>query len=287
MSKSKDTKFSAFSLLCRQKNITFERPVVMGILNITPDSFYDGGSYTTEELMLRRAHQIIEQGADMIDIGAVSSRSGAILLPPQEERDRLVPAIRLLRSELPDAVISVDTCYALPAEASIEAGADIINDISGGQFDSDMIPTIARLQVPYILMHTRGLPREMQQNTEYSDIIQDLAYYFSERLEQLYRLGGKDIVLDPGFGFAKTLEQNYFLMNHLDELFALFKEPFLVGISRKTMIYRLLNSTPKESLNGTTFLNTISLEKGASILRVHDVPEAVEAVNLHQALHKA
>lgn len=287
MSKSKDTKFSAFSLLCRQKNITFERPVVMGILNITPDSFYDGGSYTTEELMLRRAHQIIEQGADMIDIGAVSSRPGAILLPPQEERDRLVPAIRLLRSELPDAVISVDTCYALPAEASIEAGADIINDISGGQFDSDMIPTIARLQVPYILMHTRGLPGEMQQNTEYSDIIQDLAYYFSERLEQLYRLGGTDIVLDPGFGFAKTLEQNYFLMNHLDELFALFKEPFLVGISRKSMIYRLLNSTPKESLNGTTFLNTISLEKGASILRVHDVPEAVEAVNLHQALHKA
>lgn len=287
MSKSKDTKFSAFSLLCRQKNITFERPVVMGILNITPDSFYDGGSYTTEELMLRRAHQIIEQGADMIDIGAVSSRPGAILLPPQEERDRLVPAIRLLRSEFPDAVISVDTCYALPAEASIEAGADIINDISGGQFDSDMIPTIARLQVPYILMHTRGLPGEMQQNTEYSDIIQDLAYYFSERLEQLYRLGGKDIVLDPGFGFAKTLEQNYFLMNHLDELFALFKEPFLVGISRKSMIYRLLNSTPKESLNGTTFLNTISLEKGASILRVHDVPEAVEAVNLHQALHKA
>ena len=259
----------------------------MGILNITPDSFYDGGSYTTEELMLRRAHQIIEQGADMIDIGAVSSRPGAILLPPQEERDRLVPAIRLLRSELPDAVISVDTCYALPAEASIEAGADIINDISGGQFDSDMIPTIARLQVPYILMHTRGLPGEMQQNTEYSDIIQDLAYYFSERLEQLYRLGGTDIVLDPGFGFAKTLEQNYFLMNHLDELFALFKEPFLVGISRKSMIYRLLNSTPKESLNGTTFLNTISLEKGASILRVHDVPEAVEAVNLHQALHKA
>lgn len=287
MSKGKDTKFSAFSLLCRQKNITFERPVVMGILNITPDSFYDGGSYTTEELMLRRAHQIIEQGADMIDIGAVSSRPGAILLPPQEERDRLVPAIRLLRSEFPDAVISVDTCYALPAEASIEAGADIINDISGGQFDSDMIPTIARLQVPYILMHTRGLPGEMQQNTEYSDIIQDLAYYFSERLEQLYRLGGKDIVLDPGFGFAKTLEQNYFLMNHLDELFALFKEPFLVGISRKSMIYRLLNSTPKESLNGTTFLNTISLEKGASILRVHDVPEAVEAVNLHQALHKA
>lgn len=287
MSKSKDTKFSAFSLLCRQKNITFERPVVMGILNITPDSFYDGGSYTTEELMLRRAHQIIEQGADMIDIGAVSSRPGAILLPPQEERDRLVPAIRLLRSEFPDAVISVDTCYALPAEASIEAGADIINDISGGQFDSDMIPTIARLQVPYILMHTRGLPGEMQQNTEYSDIIQDLAYYFSDRLEQLYRLGGKDIVLDPGFGFAKTLEQNYFLMNHLDELFALFKEPSLVGISRKSMIYRLLNSTPKESLNGTTFLNTISLEKGASILRVHDVPEAVEAVNLHQALHKA
>ncbi|MCQ2298357.1 MAG: dihydropteroate synthase [Bacteroidales bacterium] len=257
----------------------------MGILNITPDSFYDGGSYTTEELMLRRAHEILDQGADMIDIGAVSSRPGAILLPPEEERDRLVPAIKLLRSEFPDAVISVDTCYSLPAEAAINSGADIINDISGGQFDPNMIPAVAKMQVPYILMHTRGLPGEMQRNTDYNDIIQEISSYFSERLEQLYRLGGRDIILDPGFGFAKTLEQNYFLMNHLDDMIQLFKEPFLVGISRKSMIYKLLGNTPKESLNGTTFLNTISLEKGAAILRVHDVAEAVETVQLHNALH--
>lgn len=259
----------------------------MGILNITPDSFYDGGSYTSDELMLKRAHQIIDQGADMIDLGAVSSRPGATLLPPDEERDRLVPAIKLLRAEFPEAIISVDTCYSLPAEASINAGADIINDISGGQFDPNMIPAVAQMQVPYILMHTRGLPGNMQQNTQYDDIVADLARYFSERLEQLYRLGGKDIVLDPGYGFAKTLEQNYFLMNHLNDLIALFKEPMLVGISRKSMIYKLLDSTPQQALNGTTVLNTIALEKGAAILRVHDVAEAVETLRIHQAIHKA
>lgn len=285
MAKSKDTKFSTFSVVCRQKNITFERPVVMGILNITPDSFFDGGSYTSDELMIKRAHQIFDEGADIIDIGAVSSRPGATLLPPEEERDRLVPAIKLLRSEFPNAIISVDTCYSIPAEASINAGADIINDISGGQFDPLMIPAIARMQVPYILMHTRGLPGVMQQNTEYQDIVQDLAIYFSERLEQLYKLGGKDIILDPGFGFAKTLQQNYELMNRLDELISLFKEPMLVGISRKSMIYKLLNTDPQHALNGTTFLDTIALEKGAHILRVHDVAETVEIVKMHQALH--
>lgn len=285
MAKSKDTKFSTFSVVCRQKNITFERPVVMGILNITPDSFFDGGSYTSDELMIKRAHQIFDEGADIIDIGAVSSRPGATLLPPEEERDRLVPAIKLLRSEFPNAIISVDTCYSIPAEASINAGADIINDISGGQFDPLMIPAIARMQVPYILMHTRGLPGVMQQNTEYQDIVQDLAIYFSERLEQLYKLGGKDIILDPGFGFAKTLQQNYELMNRLDELISLFKEPMLVGISRKSMIYKLLNTDPQHALNGTSFLDTIALEKGAHILRVHDVAEAVEIVKMHQALH--
>lgn len=285
MAKSKDTKFSTFSVVCRQKNITFERPVVMGILNITPDSFFDGGSYTSDELMIKRAHQILDEGADIIDIGAVSSRPGATLLPPEEERGRLVPAIKLLRSEFPNAIISVDTCYSIPAEASINAGADIINDISGGQFDPLMIPAIARMQVPYILMHTRGLPGVMQQNTEYQDIVQDLAIYFSERLEQLYKLGGKDIILDPGFGFAKTLQQNYELMNRLDELISLFKEPMLVGISRKSMIYKLLNTDPQHALNGTTFLDTIALEKGAHILRVHDVAEAVEIVKMHQALH--
>ena len=280
MHKSKDTKFSPFSIVCRQKIINFSKPVVMGILNITPDSFYDGGNYTTQELILKRAHQILDQGADILDLGAVSSRPGATLLPPEEERDHLIPVIKMLRSEFPNALISIDTCWSIPAEASINAGADIINDISGGQFDPNMINTIAQLQVPYILMHTRGLPGDMQQHTQYNDIVQDLALYFSQQLEKLYKLGAKDIILDPGFGFAKTLTQNYELMYRLDELISLFKEPMLVGISRKSMIYKLLNTTPQEALNGTTVLNTISLLKGASILRVHDVKEAIETIQL-------
>ena len=280
MHESKDTKFSPFSIICQQKLITFSKPVVMGILNITPDSFYDGGKYTTEEHILQRAHQIIEQGADIIDLGAVSSRPGATLLPPEEERDHLVPIIKLLRKEFPSALLSVDTCWSLPAEASINAGADIINDISGGQFDPQMLSTIAQLQVPYILMHTRGLPGDMQQHTQYNDIVQDLALYFSQQLEKLYKLGGKDVILDPGFGFAKTLTQNYELMYRLDQLISLFDEPMLVGISRKSMIFKLLNTTPQETLNGTTVLNTMALLKGASILRVHDVKEAVEIVKM-------
>lgn len=283
MQEKNQNSFKSFSLNIRQQLVTFNKPAILGILNITPDSFYDGGRYTQTEAILQHAHEIINQGADIIDIGAVSTRSGAQLLAPQEETNRLVPIIKLIRQEIPEAIISVDTCYSLPAEESIKAGADIINDISGGQFDDKMLSTIAQLQVPYILMHTRGLPEQMQQNTSYTDIIHDLTLYFSERLETLYRLGAKDIILDPGFGFAKTTEQNFEILRRFNELCVLFKEPILSALSRKSMIYKTLGCTPNEALNGTTVLNTLSLANGAKLLRVHDVAQAVEVVNLYQA----
>lgn len=283
MQEKNQNSFKSFSLNIRQQLVTFNKPAILGILNITPDSFYDGGRYTQTEAILQHAHEIINQGADIIDIGAVSTRPGAQLLDPQEETNRLVPIIKLIRQEIPEAIISVDTCYSLPAEESIKAGADIINDISGGQFDDKMLSTIAQLQVPYILMHTRGLPGQMQQNTSYTDIIHDLALYFSERLETLYRLGAKDIILDPGFGFAKTTEQNFEILRRFNELCVLFKEPILSALSRKSMIYKTLGYTPNEALNGTTVLNTLSLANGAKLLRVHDVAQAVEVVNLYQA----
>ncbi len=284
MTTYKDTKFSSFCINVQQKNITFFQPAILGILNITPDSFYDGGRYTHEAAIIKRAHEIIDQGADIIDIGAVSSRPGATLLAPEMERDILVPAIKSIRAELPHAILSVDTCYSLPAEAAVNAGADMINDISGGQFDSQMFPTIARLQVPYILMHTQGTPDTMQQNAHYNDIIQDLILYFSQKLETLYKLGVKDIILDPGFGFAKTTAQNYELLNRLSELSQIFPQPILAALSRKSMIYKPLNITPQEALNGTTALNTVALLNGARLLRVHDIPEARQTIKIIENL---
>lgn len=258
----------------------FDRPIVMGILNLTTDSFYDGGRYTEEHSIIERAGTILKEGGDIIDIGAVSTRPGAMLLPPEEEARRLAQAVALVRRHFPDAILSADTCYALPARQAIESGADIINDISGGQFDPEMFDTIASLQVPYILTHTQGTPDQMQQNCHYECIVDDLIKYFSSRIDILHTKGVKDIWLDPGFGFAKTMEQNHELLDRLDELTSLFREPFLVGISRKSMIYKKLNCTPEESLNGTTVLNTKALVYGAFILRVHDVKEAREAIEL-------
>lgn len=284
MTTYKDTKFSSFCINVQQKNITFFQPAILGILNITPDSFYDGGRYTHEAAIIKRAHEIIDQGADIIDIGSVSSRPGATLLAPEMERDILVPAIKSIRAELPHAILSVDTCYSLPAEAAVNAGADMINDISGGQFDPQMFPAIARLQVPYILMHTQGTPDTMQQNAHYNDIIQDLILYFSQKLETLYKLGVKDIILDPGFGFAKTTAQNYELLNRLSELSQIFPQPILAALSRKSMIYKPLNITPQEALNGTTALNTVALLNGARLLRVHDIPEARQTIKIIENL---
>lgn len=278
----KDTTFSEFSI----KMHTFHRPAVMGILNATPDSFYDGGRYQEEDTILSRARQIVEEGADIIDIGVVSSRPGAILLPPEEEAARLAPVVRMVRSEFPHMLISVDTCFSLPAARAVEAGADIINDISGGQFDSEMFPTVASLKVPYILMHTKGTPDHMQDNPHYDDILQEVAFYFSQKLDQLYRLGVNDVILDPGFGFAKSLDDNYDLFRQLPELIQLFpNEAMLVAISRKSMIYRLMGTTPQEALPGTIALNIAALQSGAQLLRVHDVKETIQAMKVMEKLN--
>lgn len=277
---TKRQEFEPFSITVRGRLVTFRRPAVMGILNITPDSFYDGGRYGDADAMLAQAQRLLAEGADIIDVGAASSRPGAELPPPEVEAQRLREAVSLIRSELPEAIVSVDTCYSLPARTAVEAGADIVNDISGGQFDEAMFRTVAELQVPYILMHNRGLPGVMQQMTGYDDIVGDLTRYFSERLDTLYRLGVKDVWIDPGFGFAKSVEENYELLHRLDELTALFREPLLTALSRKSMIYKRLGTTPDEALTGTVALDAIALEKGSRLLRVHDPRPATETIRL-------
>ena len=272
--------FNPFTVTVRGRLVTFSRPAVMGILNITPDSFYDGSRHSTPEAMLSHAHWLLDEGADIIDIGAASSRPGAQLLPPDIEAEKLANAVTLLRSTLPDAILSVDTCYSLPARRAIKAGADIINDISGGQFDDKMFSTVADLQVPYILMHNRALPSEMQQHTGYTDVIDDLTKYFSSHLDTLYRLGVKDVWLDPGFGFAKTVEENHELLHRLDELTSLFPQPLLAALSRKSMIYKPLGISPDEALPGTIALDTVALLKGSRILRVHDPKPALQTIEL-------
>ncbi len=276
----KQPEFTPFSITVRGRLVTFRRPAVMGILNITADSFYDGGRYRDADAMLAQARRLLAEGADIVDVGAASSRPGAALPPPEVEAQRLKEAVGLIRSELPEAILSVDTCYSLPARTAVEAGADMVNDIGGGQFDEQMFPTIAELQVPYILMHNRALPEVMQQMTGYDDIVADLTRYFSERLDALYRLGVKDVWIDPGFGFAKSVEENYELLHRLDELTSLFREPLLTALSRKSMIYKRLGTTPDEALTGTVALDAIALEKGSRLLRVHDPRPAAETVKL-------
>ena len=278
--------FTPFAIGVRGRVVEFRRPAVMGILNITDDSFYDGGRYREPAAMVAQAQRLLADGADIIDVGASSSRPGATLLPPDEEARRLAEAVTLLRQLLPEALLSVDTCYAMPARVAIAAGADIINDISGGQFEApvDGIPPIfaaaADLQAPYILMHTRGTPDRMQQQTGYDDIVDELARYFSQRLDLLYRLGVKDVWLDPGFGFAKSLDDNYELLRRLGELATLFREPLLTALSRKSMIYKRLDTTPDEALDGTTALDAIALFQGSRLLRVHDPKPARETIKL-------
>ena len=255
--------------------LSVNQPLVMGILNVTEDSFYDGGKYTTETAVVKRATQILEEGGDIIDIGAMSTRPNAIEIPEKEEIQRIVEAVTTIRTQFPEAVLSIDTYRASVAEAALEAGADMINDISGGTFDPEMIPTVGKWQVPYCLMHTTAKPDTMQQNTQYKDILADILQFFGTQIEKLHEHHVHDIIIDPGFGFGKTLEQNYFLIKNL-EVFHQLELPILVGISRKSMIYKLLGTTPEHALNGTTVLNTIALMKGAEILRVHDVKEAVE-----------
>ncbi|PRD49107.1 dihydropteroate synthase [Sphingobacterium haloxyli] len=259
--------------------ITFEKPLIMGILNVTPDSFYDGGKHNSAEQALVKAEELITAGADIIDIGAYSSRPGASPVSPQEEINRVVPVIRELSKRQPNITLSVDTFRADVAEVCIAAGAHVINDISGGTLDKDMFATVARLQVPYVLMHMRGTPQTMQTLTAYDDIVEDVATALGEKIATLRALGVKDIILDPGFGFAKTIEQNHELLHRVDELHY-FGLPLLGGISRKSMIYKKLNTTAEDALVGTIALNTVLLTKGVQLLRVHDVKEAKQLIEL-------
>ena len=261
-------------------------PQVMGILNVTPDSFYAQSRQQTEEGILSRVHQILEEGGNIIDIGAYSSRPNADHISTEEETKRLRHALSLIIHEYPQAVLSVDTFRADIARMCVEEyGVAIINDISAGNMDAQMFSTIARLGVPYILMHMQGTPQNMQQHPHYEHIVQEVLYYFSEKVQQLRDLGAKDLILDPGFGFGKTLEHNYELLNQLEE-FQIFNLPLLVGVSRKSMIYKLLGGGPEDALNGTTAIHAISLQKGANILRVHDVKAATEVVRIMAAMQK-
>lgn len=255
-------------------------PQVMGILNVTPDSFYSGSRMQTETDISARALQILDEGASIIDIGAYSSRPQAEHISPAEEMKRLRVGLEIVNRNHPNAVISVDTFRAEVAEYCVkEHGVAIINDIAAGEMDAQMFETVARLGVPYVMMHMQGTPQSMQREPHYENLLREVFLYFARKVQQLRDLGVKDIVLDPGFGFGKTLEHNYELMAHLEE-FSIFELPLLVGVSRKSMIYRLLGGTPQDALNGTTVLDTIALMKGANILRVHDVREAVETVKI-------
>ena len=261
-------------------------PCVMGILNITPDSFYAGSRMQTETEIAARAQQILDEGAGIIDIGAYSSRPNAENVSPHEEMERLRMGLEILRKTHPGAVVSVDTFRADVARMCVEEyGVAIITDIAAGEMDADMFRTVVELNVPYIMMHMQGTPQNMQQHPHYDNLLKEVFLYFAQKVQQLRDLGMKDIILDPGFGFGKTVEHNYELLAHLEE-FRIFELPLLVGVSRKSMIYRLLGNTPQDALNGTTVLDTICLLKGADILRVHDVREAVETVKIVEAMRK-
>lgn len=271
---------------CKGQLIDLTTPKVMGVLNITPDSFYDGGKYKDETSILKQAEQMLNEGATFIDVGAYSSRPNADHVSEDEELHRILPIVHLILKHFPETLLSIDTFRSTIAKQCIEAGAALINDISAGKLDDIMLPTIAELQVPYIMMHMRGTPQTMKSLTDYDDLIKDILFYFSERIKATRDLGIIDVIIDPGFGFAKTLEQNFEILNTL-ELFKMIEKPLLVGVSRKSMIYKTLKTSAKEALNGTTVLNTVGLQKGASILRVHDVKEAVECVKLVGKLNKS
>lgn len=259
-------------------------PCVMGILNVTPDSFYAGSRMQTDEQVVRRVEQILDEGATMIDIGAYSSRPGAADVPAGEEMARLRRGLEIVRRVRPDAIVSVDTFRADVARMCVEEyGVAIINDISAGEMDAGMFPMVARLRVPYVMMHMQGTPQDMQQAPHYDNLVREVFMYFARKVQQLRDLGAKDIILDPGFGFGKTLEHNYELLARLAD-FSVFQLPLLVGMSRKSMICRLLGIDPQDALNGTTALHALCLERGADILRVHDVREAVQAVRIVQAM---
>jgi len=277
----KDTFFShKQSLICGGRILHFRQPLIMGILNITPDSFYHGSRLMDTEDILKSASEMISEGADILDIGAYSSRPGSDGIPAEEEMQRLETALEIIRKTHPDILISVDTFRPEIASRVVnDFNVNMINDISGGDMDTGMFDTVAGLQVPYVMMHMKGKPSDMQEHAIYTDVVKEIIHHFSEKLRQLNKLGVNDIIIDPGFGFAKTIEQNYQILKQL-EAFHIFNQPLMVGISRKSMIYRVLGTDPSEALNGSTVLHAIALMKGANILRVHDVKEARETIKL-------
>lgn len=273
-----------YTLSIHGQLLSLHEPQVMGILNITPDSFYSGSRTEAEDDICRRLHQLMDEGADMIDVGAYSTRPGADDVSEEEEMERLRRGLRVVRREFPDVPVSVDTFRASVARMAVEEeGADIVNDISGGDMDRQMFRTVARLHVPYVLMHMQGVPRSMQQAPHYDNVRREVMVHLAERVDLLHQMGVADVVVDPGFGFGKTLDHNYELMEHLEDFHELGC-PLLVGISRKSMIYKLVGGTLQTALNGTTVLNTVALLKGAHILRVHDVAPAVEAKKMYLKL---
>ena len=264
---------------CKGTLIDLSTPKVMGIVNVTPDSFFDGGKLTNSDEIVVQVEKMLQDGATFIDLGGYSSKPGAEFVSETEELNRVVPIVKLLVEKFPDILLSIDTFRSEVAKQTVENGAAIINDISAGLLDEKMLETVAKLQVPYIMMHMKGTPKTMQSLANYDDLLKEMNFYFSERIAKARNFGLNDIIIDPGFGFAKTLEHNYELLQNL-ELLQFHELPILAGISRKSMIYKTLETSPEDALNGTTFLHAFCLQKGANILRVHDVKEAVECVKL-------
>ena len=271
------------TLNCRGRLLDLSSPIVMGILNVTPDSFYDGGKYGDMSAILKRAEKMIAEGATIIDIGGMSSRPGAKEVPVDVELSRSIPAVKAVRERFPDTFISIDTVWAEVAHQAVDAGADMVNDISSASMDDTLIPTVGELGVPYILMHMQGKPQTMQNNPQYDNVITDILDFFIHKTNELRENGIQDIIIDPGFGFGKTVEHNYTILRNMSD-FQVLDLPILVGLSRKSMIYKVLNTTPDKALNGTTALHMVGLQNGAKILRVHDVREAVEVVKLFDCL---
>lgn len=272
------------TLNCNGKLIDLTSPKVMGILNVTPNSFYDGGKHVEEKVILTQVEKMLLEGATFIDVGGYSSKPNAVEVSEEQELQRILPVVQNISKEFPNTVISIDTFRSKVAQAAVENGAAIINDISAGNLDVKMMETVAQLQVPYIMMHMKGTPQTMQSLTQYENIVKEMLFYFSEKIALARSFGINDLILDPGFGFAKTVDQNFEVLNKLD-LFQMTELPILAGLSRKSMIYKTLDTSAEFALNGTTSLNTISLLKGAKILRVHDVKEAVECVQLFNQLN--
>ncbi|MES2776199.1 MAG: dihydropteroate synthase [Bacteroidota bacterium] len=267
------------TLNCKGKLLTIDSPIVMGIINITPDSFYEGSRQQSLDDILKQTKKMLTEGAAIVDIGGQSTRPGSEAVGVEEEINRVVPAIEAICQLYPEAIVSIDTYHAAVAKAAVEAGAGIVNDVSGGTMDEQMLPTVAALKVPYICMHMQGVPATMHLNPVYEDVTKEVLDFFIERIDACRRAGIHDVIIDPGFGFGKTIEHNFTLLKNLS-LFKILEKPILLGISRKSTIYKTLGTTAADALNGTTVLNTIGLMNGANILRVHDVKEAVEAVKL-------